>query len=79
MNTLGDLRGSAHFFAESGSDGGSHFKTGRDAPEVTVFVPPGIVVTDLEVYPYHNICTHTHTHIYIYLLNNFVWFGFGLA
>ncbi len=49
MNTLGELRGSAHCFAERGGKGGSRFKTGRDAPEATVFVPPGTLVTDIEV------------------------------
>ncbi len=53
MNTFGELRGSVRCFAERGGEGGSHFKTGRDAPETTVFVPPGTVVTDLEVTSYY--------------------------
>ncbi len=69
MNTLGDLRGSAHYFAESGGEGGSHFKTGRDAPEATVFVPPGIIVTDIEVYPHHIMCAYVPTEQF-----HLVWF-----
>ncbi len=61
MNTLGELRGNAHCFAEKGGKGGSHFKTGRDAPDATVFVPPGTIVTDVEVVtnqPHHILCTY---------------------
>jgi len=46
MNTLQGLRGRASFRASHGEAGGFGFKTGKNAPDVIIRVPPGTVVKD---------------------------------
>mmetsp|Transcript_14474 Transcript_14474/g.20542 ORF Transcript_14474/g.20542 Transcript_14474/m.20542 type:complete len:338 (-) Transcript_14474:419-1432(-) len=48
LNTLGELRGSASFSAERGSDGSSNYNNGRDSSNISIHVPTGTVVLEKE-------------------------------
>jgi GTP-binding protein len=48
LNTLSSFRYKTKFVAEDGGNGGVQKKTGRSAPPLVLYVPPGTVVYDLE-------------------------------
>jgi GTP-binding protein len=48
LTTLVDFRSGAVFSAEDGAPGGSSNKTGKSGRDLTLRVPPGTLVTDLE-------------------------------
>ena len=45
LNTLSAFRHTIQYVAEDGRGGGSNNKSGKSAPELTILVPPGTVVT----------------------------------